>query len=166
MIGALALLGANTLLAQDWPQWRGANRDGKVAAFVAPKQWPAQLTQKWSAPIGVGDSTPALVGNKLFTFGRRETNEVVACLEADSGKVLWEEKYAEPYVVTGAPASHPGPRSSVAVAQGKVITLGVAGVLSCLDAKTGKVLWRKQSLDAVPGHSPPLGYVDVAVGDR
>jgi outer membrane protein assembly factor BamB len=145
MVGCIALFSVSSLLAQDWPQWRGPNRDGKVTGFSAPATWPQQLTQKWKVPVGLGDTTPALVGDKLYAFGRQETNEVIRCLEAGSGKIVWEEKYPAQYVVTGPAARHPGPRSSPAVADDKICTLGVGGILSCLDAATGKVLWRKQS---------------------
>ncbi len=64
------------------------------------------------------------------------------CLDANTGKEIWKDSYVTG-VVTGPPASHPGPRSTPTVAEGKVITLGVNGIISCLDANTGKVIWRK-----------------------
>lgn len=133
------------LSAQDWPQWRGPNRDGKTAGFVAPTTWPQQLKQKWKIPLGLGDSSPALVDDKLYLFGREDTDEVVLCVEAATGKTVWQQKYPADYVVTGPPARHPGPRSSPIVAEGKICVLGVGGILSCFDANTGKLLWRKSS---------------------
>src|SRR4030095_9255226 len=63
---------------------------------------------------------------------------------------LWQDKY-DALLITGPAAPFAGPRSSPTVAEGKVITLGVRGVLSCLDAATGKVLWRKNDFqDAAP----------------
>ena len=150
MIGALILCIATTIFAQDWPQWRGMNRDGKLTGFSAPETWPAELTQKWAVTVGLGDATPALEGNKLYVFTRHGTDEVIQCLDAKNGKELWRHKYAA-QAVTGQAARHPGPRSSPTVTEGKVITFGVGGVLSCLDADTGKVLWRNEAFtDAVP----------------
>jgi outer membrane protein assembly factor BamB len=145
LAGCLALLAPANLRAQDWPQWRGPNRDGKIAGFTAPDTWPTQLKQQWKIPLGTGDSTPALVGGKLYLFGREDTDEVVLCVDAATGKTVWQEKYPADYVVTGPPARHPGPRSSPVVADGKICVLGVGGILSCLDASTGKLLWRKSS---------------------
>ncbi len=144
---ALFLITCTGLMADDWPQWRGVNRDGKATGFKSPEKWPPQLTQKWKVVVGIGDSSPALVGDKLYVFGRQESDEVVQCLEAGSGKQVWENRYPAAHVVTGPPARHPGTRSSPTVAQGKVFTLGVGGILSCLDARDGKLLWRKQSAE-------------------
>jgi len=134
---------APSALAQDWPQWRGANRDGKAAGFSAPSTWPKELTQKWKVTVGKGDASPALVGDKLYVFARQEGDEMTLCLDAKTGKELWRDKYAcEP---SNEPMGrHPGPRSSPTVAQGKVVVYGVRGTLSCLDAANGKVLWRKE----------------------
>lgn len=148
MVGCVILLIASCVFAQDWPQWRGPNRDGKVSGFTAPQEWPKELTQKWKTTVGSGDATPALVGNKLYVFTRQGEDEVTLCLNAGSGKELWKDKYAA-QAVTGAASRHPGPRSSPTVANGKVVTMGVGGIVSCLDAATGKVVWRKDPFPKV-----------------
>jgi outer membrane protein assembly factor BamB len=144
-VGIVLSASVGSVRAQDWPQWRGPNRDGKLSGFAAPQNWPKGLTQKWKVTVGVGDSSPALVGNKLYAFGRQEANEVISCIDAVSGQVLWQEIYPAQFVVTGVSSRHPGTRSSPVVADGKLCVLGVGGILSCVDAATGKVLWRKQS---------------------
>jgi outer membrane protein assembly factor BamB len=148
MVGCLVLIGASCLFAQDWPQWRGANRDGKAAGFAAPETWPKELAQKWQTTVGSGDSTPALVGDKLYVFTRQGEEEVILCLDAGTGKEVWRDKYAAP-PVTGAAARHPGPRSSPAVADGKVVTLGASGIVSCVDTN-GKLVWRNDQFKGVP----------------
>src|SRR6059058_5541447 len=97
---ALAL-SAGRSWAQDWPQWRGPNRDNKVVGFAEPKTWPKTLTQKWKISVGDGESSPALVGKKLYIFARQGGDEVTLCLDAETGKELWKDNYpASP--VTGA----------------------------------------------------------------
>jgi outer membrane protein assembly factor BamB len=138
------LLATALSMAQDWPQWRGPGRDGKVTGFAAPSTWPAQFTQKWKVSVGTGaDSTPALVGDKLYVLARQGAEEVILSLDAATGKELWRDKYPVPAVAGPSARDHSGPRSSPAVANGKVVTIGVTGIVSCLDAATGKLLWRK-----------------------
>jgi outer membrane protein assembly factor BamB len=136
------LLGASSVRAQDWPQWRGPNRDNKVVGFTEPKTWPKELTQKWKVTVGVGEASPVLVGDKIYVIGRQGDEEVIQCLDASKGTEIWHDKYAAP-TVTGGPRQHPGPRSTPAVADAKVCTVGVGGTLSCLDAEKGTVAWRK-----------------------
>ena len=139
---------ASGVLAQDWPQWRGANRDGKAAGFKAPATWPKELNQKWKVIVGKGDATPAVVGDKVFVFVRDDQGEITLCLDAATGKELWRDSY-EAQAANEPMGKHPGPRSSPAVVDGKVLAYGVRGTLSCLNAADGKVLWRKDDLGGV-----------------
>jgi outer membrane protein assembly factor BamB len=138
----VVLLGVGWANAQDWPQWRGPNRDGKATGFKAPEKWPGELTKKWKYTVGDGVATPALVGDKLYVFSRQDGNEITRCINAASGEEIWQDKY-EAGGATGPAAGFSGPRSSPTVVDGKVVTLGVRDTLSCLDATDGKVLWRK-----------------------
>jgi outer membrane protein assembly factor BamB len=140
--GVVVLMTAQCGWPQDWPQWRGVQRDAKATEFTAPKTWPKELTQKWKVTVGQADATPALVGDKLYAFARQGGEEVTLCLDIATGKEVWTDKYAAPGA-TGPAAGHAGPRSSPTVAAGKVVTLGVRGTLTCFDAASGKVLWRK-----------------------
>ncbi len=157
--------------AQDWPQWRGPNRDAKATDFKAPNTWPKELTRKWRITIGEGVATPALVGDKLYVFSRQEANEVLRCLNPADGKELWQDKY-ESLGATGPAQGFSGPRSSPVVAGGKVVTIGGRGVISCLDAASGKMLWRKDDFKAWPNFHPsssPLivdGLVIAQLGGR
>lgn len=140
-----------TCKAQDWPQWRGTNRDGKVTGFKSPPTWPQQLNHTWKVTVGLGDATPALLNNKLYVFTRQGENELLQCLDAATGKQLWQSAGYPAVAVTGPAASHPGPRSSVSVADGKVVTVGIGGDIACFDASSGKLLWRNEEYkNAVP----------------
>jgi len=142
------LLFSNAGFTQDWPQWRGPQRDGHVVGFTVPQIWPKGLTQQWKVNVGLGDASPVLVGDKLYLFVSQGDQEITWCLKAADGTQLWQDKYTTP-PVTGPAARHPGPRGTPAVAAGKVVTLGVNGVVSCLDAATGKLLWRKDEFPSV-----------------
>src|SRR5918992_463424 len=135
-----------SLLAADWPQWRGPNRDGAGAVFTEPAQWPEKLIERWKVAVGSGHSSPVLVGNRIYLHSRQQDNEVIAAFDAQTGKVMWQDRYPAPYRMNPAATGHgPGPKSTPVVADGRVVTLGISGILSVLDANTGKVLWRKQA---------------------
>jgi outer membrane protein assembly factor BamB len=139
------LLGTGGLRAQDWPQWRGPDRDGRVTGFFQPKSWPKDLALKWKVSVGEGVTTPALVGERLYVFGRQDGQEVTRCLDAATGKELWKDQYAA-QGATGAAAGFSGPRSSptvvvdgLCVAQfGKETNGGIVAY----DVTTGEVKWK------------------------
>jgi outer membrane protein assembly factor BamB len=144
IVGCVVLPCTSGVSAQDWPQWRGSNRDARTTGFKVPVTFPKDLTEKWKVTVGTGAATPALVGDRLYIFSRQGGDEVIRCLDAATGKEFWQEKYAT-RPAAGPASSHPGPRSSPTVAEGKVVTFGVRGILSCFDAATGKPLWRKDA---------------------
>jgi outer membrane protein assembly factor BamB len=149
MVGGVMLLGIPSLGAQDWPQWRGPNRDARATGFKAPKTWPAKLTKGWTVKVGTGVASPALVDDRLYVFTREGGDEVIRCLKATSGEEVWQDKYAAPFQ-KGPDSRFDGPRASPAVADGKVVTLGVNGVLSCDAAADGKKLWRTDKIKGWP----------------
>jgi outer membrane protein assembly factor BamB len=161
----LSLLSSRPILAQDWAQWRGPGRDGK-ATFDAPEAWPEALVEKWRVEVGAGDSSPVLVGDKVYIAARMGGDEVTQCLSASDGKSVWSDKHAVPAISGPAGRQHAGPRATPAVAEGKVVTLSVSGTLSCLDATTGSPLWRKDEIKGAPRFytsSSPLIVGDVVI---
>ena len=52
--------------AQDWPQWRGENRDGVATASAIPTAWPDELSKRWKVDVGVGYASPVVVGDRIF----------------------------------------------------------------------------------------------------
>jgi outer membrane protein assembly factor BamB len=142
MLALMMLLGRSQANARDWPQWRGTNRDGKATGFDVPATWPKELKEKWKVTVGDGVATPALVGDKLYVFTRQGSNEIIRCLAVGDGKELWSDKY-ESAGFSGPDSGFQGPRSSPTIADGKVVTLGANGILSCYEA-AGRKLWRNE----------------------
>ncbi len=143
--------------SQEWPQWRGPSRDSKVTGFKVPSAWPGELKPEWKITVGTGDATPAISSGKIYLNTRQGDNEVVLCLNAADGKELWKNVYPSS-AVTGPAASHPGPRSTPVVSDGKVITFGAMAIMNCFDAATGKLLWKKEN----PGNEVPQFFASMS----
>jgi outer membrane protein assembly factor BamB len=138
----------------DWPQWRGPNRDGRTTTFSEPAQWPETLTRRWQIGVGTGHASPVLAGGRIYLHTRQQENEVVSAIDAATGRIVWQDRYPAPYRMNPAATGHgPGPKSTPVVSNGRVIALGISGILSALDANTGKVLWRKPA----PAEPPMYG---------
>lgn len=136
---------------EGWPQWRGPNRDGVASSFTAPATWPAQLTKRWQATVGVGHASPVVAGNRVVVHARQGTREIVAAYDLASGKPLWQDGVEAPYTMNQAALGHgPGPKSTPAIADGRVFTLGISGIFSAHDLATGKLLWRKGAPPSPP----------------
>jgi outer membrane protein assembly factor BamB len=128
----------------DWPQWRGPNRDGAIASFAPPRAWPDQLTRKWKVDVGLGYSTPILVGARVYMFSRKDDNEVLAALDAATGQAVWQTSYPAPFTINPAAARHEkGPKSTPTFASGKLYTLGMSGIVTAFNAADGKQVWQK-----------------------
>jgi outer membrane protein assembly factor BamB len=152
------LLLSRPLDARDWPQWRGPNRDGIVTKFKPPAIWPDQLKMKWSVSVGEGHASPVVVGNRVYLHSRQDDQETIACFDLRSGKRLWTDRYAAPYKPDEAAVKHgKGPHSTPVVANGKLYTLGMTGILSSYDIATGKRNWRKEFSQQFKTTSPEYG---------
>ncbi len=153
--------------AQDWNQWRGPNRDGQAQGFVAPKIWPAQLSQKWKMNVGIGHASPVVSDKKVYMHARQDEREVVSCLALETGKTLWQDGYVVAYTMNPAAIGHgKGPKSTPIVSNGKLYTLGITGVLSCYDTTSGKLRWRKEFGKRFKSIAPDFGTAMSPMIDR
>ena len=141
---ALALLVAGTQAqAQEWPGWRGPERNGTVPAAQTPAAWPEAFAPAWRVEVGGGYSSPVVSGGRVFVHGRRGDLEIVTALDLATGARLWEHGYPARFVQnTIVPTALPGPFATPLVDAGRVFTLGAGGILSSWDADTGALLWR------------------------
>jgi len=152
-----SVVAVSGLWAQDWPQWRGPNRDG-VAPFSEPKVWPEKLTTKWKVTIGEGYASPLFAGGRILEFARQGDDEVAMAIDPNNGKILWRQSYPAPYEPVSSAARHgKGPKSTPLIYEGKLYTFGISGILSAFDAATGKVEWRKDYSKDFKGTWPMFG---------
>jgi outer membrane protein assembly factor BamB len=154
-ISIVVLVAAATAGAADWPQWRGPARDGR--ATVAPRAgFPEALKPAWKTLVGEGHASPVVVGDRVFVFARQGEEEVLHGLDLATGKSVWKQSYPSPYSTNPAATAHgKGPKSTPAVVGGRVFTFGIGGILSCFDAASGRLAWRKEFRSQF-GHTSPL----------
>ena len=130
--------------SQDWPDWRGANRDAIWNENEMVEKFNSEtIKTKWSVSVGSGYSGPTVSKGKVYVSDLLTDplqTEGVLCFDEQTGEKIWEFRYDCPYEGVGYPA---GPRASVVINDGKAYSLGTMGNLFCLDAKTGNVLWQK-----------------------
>jgi outer membrane protein assembly factor BamB len=158
--------------ADDWPQWGGPSHDdawresGILRDF--PKDGPKIL---WRTPIHRGYAGPAVAAGRVFVFDRQIADgatvpksafergqipgdERLLCLDANSGKTLWEKSEPVNYTVSYAA----GPRTTPTVDGDRVYTLGAEGHLHCRSVQDGKLLWFKDLKQLPEAHTPVWGY--------
>ena len=145
------------MIAQDWTQWRGPNRDGTMN-FTEPKPWPEKLQTKWKIAIGEGYASPLFAGGRIFEFARQGDEEVAISIRPEDGKVLWKTGYVAPYQPVDSAARHgKGPKSTPLYYEGRLYTFGISGTLSAFDAATGKLEWQKNYATDFKGTWPLFG---------
>jgi outer membrane protein assembly factor BamB len=138
---------------RDWPQWRGASRDG-TAHLNVPATWPAALAKRWEVTVGSGHSSPVTVGDRVFVHTRQNDREGVRALDLATGKELWRQDHPVPYTMNPAARAHgPGPKSTPVVAGSRIFAFGISGILSAHDTASGKLLWRTDA----PPEPPEFG---------
>ena len=140
---ALTLALAAPLTAADWPQFLGPNRDGS-SPEPAPA-WGTGPTRVWTQPVGDAHSSPVVAGGVVYAFFKPAGRDAdaLAAFDAATGDKKWERSYPR---AAFTPPFGVGPRSTPAVSNGKVFTLGNTGVLACWNAANGDIHWSVDTL--------------------
>ncbi len=144
ILSCLLMFCLTFVMAQDWPDWRGANRDGVwndpdvIQEFAGE-----QILIKWRVEIGPGYSGPTVSNGRVYVTDRQEEPdqmERVLCFDEQTGAEIWSFSYDCEYIGIGYPA---GPRASVIIEDSRAYSLGSMGHLYCFDASSGNVLWKR-----------------------
>lgn len=133
--------------ADDWPQFRGLNRDAVWKEAGILQSFPPEgLKIRWRAPVGFGLSSPVVAQGRVFLIDselqKPRARERVHCFDEKTGQPLWTHAYEVNYPDWAFdPEQQSGPNSTPAVHSGKIYSLGAAGNLLCLDAAAGTLVW-------------------------
>ena len=115
----------------DWPGWLGPQRDGWVGEFQPPTQWPEKLRKSWQATVGEGYGSPIVSGGRVYQHARQNDEEVVWCIDLQTGEVVWRNSHPVPFKMGGGGEWHgKGPKSSPIFSDGRVFTMSITGDLS------------------------------------
>ena len=154
LLAACLLAIALPVLAADWPQWRGPERTGISKETGLLKDWPKNGPPLvWTyRNTGFGYSTPAIVGDRLYTLGADGDSTYVIALDFKGGKPAeaWKVKVG-PIFTFKENIWGDGPRSTPTVDGELLYALGGQGELVCLETKNGKEVWRKNLIKDLGG---------------
>jgi len=160
--------------AADWHQWLGPTRDG-VAPGTPPVKWPDQLTLRWKIKTASGASAPITAQGLVYVQGQTGKEETVIAVDLEKGTESWPWKHPNTSELHGE-ADEFAPASTPCFHDGKLYVHSMNSALVCLEAKTGKELWKRDLKAELkkkgPAYGPaasPLvvdGFVILPVGDE
>lgn len=149
---AWLLTGGLLSQASDWGRWRGPDGTG----ISAEKGWKPQAVAsgkiKWKASVVKGHSCMAVSSKRLYTMGNLGGKDIVVCLDAETGKELWNHSYPCDQ------GNFEGPRATPVVDGDFVYTLSRDGHALCLEAATGKVKWENNLIKDFSAANTTWGF--------
>ncbi len=150
----------------DWPQWRGPNRDGISKETGLLKQWPENgPALVWKAiGAGRGYSSMSVAKGKIFTMGLRGDREYIIAFDVATGKEVWATPHAGAY----RDDRGDGPRGTPTIDGNKGYALGGNGDLSSFDTSTGRIFWTMNVLSKFGGSNIQWGISEspLVLGDK
>ena len=144
---------ALTAQADNWPQFRGPQRDNISRETGLYREWPAEGPRVlWTTPVCQGYAAPSIVGQRAYfnDYDEAATAWFVRCVDVTTGEEAWrftEKKRIRP--------NHGITRSAPAVDEKFVFSIDPKSILHCLDAATGKEIWRKEFVKDYGARNPP-----------
>lgn len=160
------LVSIASLAGMDWPQWRGANRDGTSPETGLLKSWPAGgPKQVWKfVGLGAGYASVSVAGGRIYTQGQRGDAQYVVALDETTGRRIWETRHGGPY----RERRGDGPRGVPTVDGDMLYALAADGSLSALRTEDGKSVWSLHMVRDFGGRVPNWGYSESPLvhGDR
>lgn len=155
------------LAGEDWPQFLGPRGNNISAETGLLDKWPTNgLPVAWEKTIGSGYSAPSIRGELLVLHHRVANEEVVEAFLAANAKPVWRHAYPSRFVDPFG--YNNGPRCTPLLTESRCYTLGAEGKLACLDLKSGKLIWERDTAKDwnVPEAFFGVGSTPILEGDR
>ncbi len=148
-----------SLLAADWPQYLGPNRNAIYPDKALTKAWPDEGPKVVWRKKDIGEGLCGLVisGERGILFHEVARQDVIECLDVKTGKSIWSNRYLTNF--RDSFGSGGGPRATPAIIENKVYTMGAQGIVVCTDMATGKTVWK---VDSQKAFRAPNGFFGMA----
>jgi outer membrane protein assembly factor BamB len=144
---------------QPWLRWGGPTHDFIVPSTGLASSWPADGPPRlWSRTLGDGYSGISEENGILYTGYRSGSDDVITALDAQSGKTIWETKYAAKFTNSWSDGVGPGPYAMPQVIGDRIVTASGTGLIHSLDKKTGKIVWTHDLYNEFDGTQLGFGY--------
>ena len=161
----MTLILSTAVVAGDWPQFLGPDRNNISSETKLAEKFPADGPETlWKVPLSGGFGSASVLDGKVYVIDHKGDQDIVRCLDLKDGKEAWSYSYDAPGKFGGG---HPGSRCTPAVDDKYVFTVGPFGQFLCIDKATHKPLWQKRLLEDFGGRMPqwnvaqsPLLYKD------
>ncbi len=134
---------------EDWRSWGGVRGDFTVESGALAEAWPAEGPRRiWERPLGGGYSSILYQGGRLYTMYRAGSEDVLVALDAATGSTIWEQRDTPSFWPDMEKGFGLGPNSTPLLVTDeaggdKVVAIGISGRMRAVEAKTGKVVWRR-----------------------
>ncbi len=148
-LGLALMLAAPIAKADDWPQWRGVNRNGISAETGLLAEWPESGPPLvWRVDgLGAGYSSISVADGRIFTLGDLEDGQYAIAMSESNGSLLWKTHLGPVH-----DHEYPGPRATPTVDGDWVYVMSTEGKVACLNAETGKESWSRSLPDDFDGY--------------
>jgi len=124
----------------DFPELLGKGRLAKIETVDLATTWDSEAPHLlWRHPVGLGWSSFAIVGNAAVSLEQREEYECVVCYDIRNGDEIWSHRELTRFIHEYGD----GPRSTPTISDGRVYSMGATGILTCVNFKTGSLLWKQ-----------------------
>lgn len=162
---AFVLFLGSSAWAADWPGFLGPEANSISSETGINKDWNASPPKEiWRVVMtDEGFSGPAIKGPVVYLHDHQDENDVIRALDANNGEELWRFSYPE----SGA-ENHGFTRATPTIEEGRVYTISRTGVVHCLNAEDGELIWRADVMADHSGEPPEWGAANSALidGDR
>ena len=165
----IVFLTTTSIVAQDWPQWRGGSRDGRSVETGFLQTWPSGgLKLIWrTGNLGEGYAGVSIVANRLYAMGGLSDTNVIMAIDTEDGDILWSTKFGIAGLVgnTRSGNTFPGPRCTPTVDGDMIYGVDHHGELICVTVADGGIQWSKHFVDDFGGTVPRWGFSESPLVD-